>query len=301
MPRKRPIDADIAMTYPAQGYGTYGPDPWRQASWDARAAGNFVFGGMGSGLIVCTILSGASGMTRVALLLGGLGLVGLGLFCVSLELGRPLRALNVFRNPRTSWMSREAWTSALLVPACLAAAAGLDGFGTVSLLLALTFVYCQARLLQAAKGIPAWREPLLVPLLVATGLVEGAGMFLLTSPLHGAATMMLLAAFGVLVIARAVAWLAYRRRLVGKTAAGATAALDRAGRVLYIAGTLVPLALIVALAAGLVAGGLSSAAAALAGLLAALAGAYVKFTLVTRAGFNQGFSLPHLPVRGTRA
>jgi phenylacetyl-CoA:acceptor oxidoreductase subunit 2 len=43
------------------------------------------------------------------------------------------------------------------------------------------------------------------------------------------------------------------------------------------------------------------AAAALqagAGLLAVAGGAWFKFTLVTRAAFNQGFSLPHLPVRG---
>ena len=40
--------------------------------------------------------------------------------------------------------------------------------------------------------------------------------------------------------------------------------------------------------------------AALAGLAALGAGWLVKFTLVTRASFNQGFSLPVLPVRGTR-
>ena len=29
-------------------------------------------------------------------------------------------------------------------------------------------------------------------------------------------------------------------------------------------------------------------------------GLWFKFTLVTRAAFNQGFALPHLPVRGVR-
>ena len=51
--------------------------------------------------------------------------------------------------------------------------------------LALVFVYCQARILQAAKGIPAWREPLLVPLIVITGVTEGAGLFLLALPFTG--------------------------------------------------------------------------------------------------------------------
>ncbi len=38
--------------------------------------------------------------------------------------------------------------------------------------------------------------------------------------------------------------------------------------------------------------------AAAAGLLAAAAGAWFKATLVLRAGHNQGFALPHMPVRG---
>jgi phenylacetyl-CoA:acceptor oxidoreductase subunit 2 len=36
----------------------------------------------------------------------------------------------------------------------------------------------------------------------------------------------------------------------------------------------------------------------LAGAAAALPGSWFKFVLVTRAGFNQGFAIPHLPVRG---
>ena len=40
--------------------------------------------------------------------------------------------------------------------------------------------------------------------------------------------------------------------------------------------------------------------AAIAGFAAALAGVYTKLTLITRAGFNQGFALAHLPVRGVR-
>ena len=31
---------------------TYGPKPWHQTSWDARAAANFMAGGTGSGLAV---------------------------------------------------------------------------------------------------------------------------------------------------------------------------------------------------------------------------------------------------------
>src|SRR4051812_7000373 len=90
---------------------SYGPNPWQQAHWDCRAAGNFICGGAGSGLLVFSVLSGVRGLTGQLLMLAGLALVGLGLFSVWLEIGRPLRAANVFFNLRLSWMSREALAS----------------------------------------------------------------------------------------------------------------------------------------------------------------------------------------------
>ena len=66
---------------------------------------------------------------------------------------------------------------------------------------------------------------------------------------------------------------------------------------LLVAGTLVPLALIVVAA-------LSTsettvlAAAATAGALALVAGAAFKAALIVRASFNQGYALPRMPVRG---
>ena len=277
---------------------SFGPNPWQQTSWDARAAGNFICGGAGAGLIVFAALSGARGPTLTGLMLAGLALVGLGLFCVFLETGRPLRAINVLFNPRTSWMSREAFAASALFAAGLAIAAGLTQFAWIAAALALLFVYCQARMVRAAKGIPAWRDPLVVPLIVSTGLCEGGGLFLLALPLHGTGSSWLLAGFGALLVLRILVWLAYRRHLAGAVASGAAVALDQAGRVLQLAGTLVPLALVAAIVGGAVSGDQVSLFAAIAGLTAALAGAYLKFTLVTRAGFNQGFALTHLPVRG---
>jgi phenylacetyl-CoA:acceptor oxidoreductase subunit 2 len=99
----------------------------------------------------------------------------------------------------------------------------------------------------------------------------------------------------VLVLARAGIWLPYRQRLAGRLAPRAKTALDRAGRVLLIGGTLLPLLLVAASYA--VAGPVW---AALAGLLAAFAGSTMKFVLVTRAGYNQGFALEQVPVRGAR-
>ncbi len=277
---------------------SFGPNPWQQTSWDARAAGNFMCGGAGAGLLVFTALAGASGPALTGLVLAGLALVGLGLFCVFLETGRPLRAINVLINPRTSWMSREALTAAALFTAGGAVALGWSSNAWLAAALALVFVYCQARMLRAAKGIPAWRDPAIVPLIVGTALCEGGGLFLLALPLHGAGTVWLLAIFGLLLVARLLAWISYRRRLAGALARGAAAALDGAGRLLQVAGTAVPLALVALIAVGGISGDAIALFAAIAGLLAAGAGAYLKFTLVTRAGFNQGFALTHLPVRG---
>ena len=186
----------------------------------------------------------------------------------------------------------------MLFPAGLAAAAGVAACVWVAAALALVFVYCQARMLQAAKGIPAWREPLLVPLVLTTGLTEGGGLLLLAAPLTGVVTPLLLVAFGLLLIGRVLVWQAYRRRLVGVVVRGAASALDRAGQVLQLIGTPVPLALVALIVAGAVPDAQVPLLAAIAGLAAAVAGAYVKFTLVTRAAFNQGFALAHLPVRG---
>jgi phenylacetyl-CoA:acceptor oxidoreductase subunit 2 len=284
--------------YAAHAGLRFGPAAWQQTQWDWRAAGNFVCGGAGGGLIVLAALSGARGLALTALLLGGVALVGAGLVCVWLELGRPLRALHVFLSPRTSWMTREAIVATLLMPIALAAAAGWPGTVWVAAALALAFFYCQSRMLQAAKGIPAWREPLLVPLVVLTGLAEGGGLLLLAQPAREASQPLLLALVGALVLARLLVWQAYRRRLAARAAPRALAALDSAGRWLLLAGSALPLALLALVASGLAGGALAAPLLAVAGLLAAVAGSWLKFTLITRAGYNQGFALAHLPVRG---
>jgi phenylacetyl-CoA:acceptor oxidoreductase subunit 2 len=279
---------------------SFGPAPWQQTHWDWRAAGNFVCGGAGAGLIVFAAIFGAATPAFTALVLAGLALVGLGLFCVWLEIGRPWRALHVFFNPRTSWMSREAFAATLLFPVGLAAAAGLPGCAWVAAALALAFVYCQARMMQGAKGIPAWREPLLTPLIVITGLVEGTGLSFVIAPPDEEGTQRLLVLFGLLLLARVLIWLAYRHRLAAAAAPKAQAALNRAGRWLQVAGTLVPLVLTAAIMTSAALAEYTPLLAAIAGLMAATAGAYTKYTIVTRAAFNQGFALAHLPVRGAR-
>lgn len=278
------------------------PQGWVQRHWDARAAMNFILGGTGSGLLVaCALLSLAAPVlatdSRGALALG-LALIAAGLGAVWLEIGRKLRAANVFFNPRTSWMTRESYAAIVVFALGIAAVATTDArLALACALAALVFAWCQGRILRASKGIPAWRAPEVVPLIVTTALAEGAGL----AALGGAALAWQLApALGLLalaLIARALAWTRYRAAIRKGAPKQAVEPLEVAGKGLLQLGTVVPLVLGVA---ALALPAAAPAAAALAGLAAIAAGWRLKFVLVTRAAWNQGFALPHLPVRGVR-
>jgi len=278
---------------------TYGPNPWQQTNWDWRAAGNFIGGGAGSGLIAATALSGVQGNMLALPMLAGMALVGTGLLCVWLEIGRPLRALHVFFNPRTSWMTREAFVAPVLIALALASAAGLPALAPLAGLAALAFAYCQGRILQAARGIPSWRSRATTPLIVTCALAEGSGLYLLLNTWSSDQTPMAVA-FGLLVLARALVWRAWRRDIADGAAPRALAALAPSGKALIWIGTALPLLLLLlALAvSGIAAPMLQASLLALAGALVAATGAFFKFALITRGAFNQGFALPHLPVRG---
>jgi phenylacetyl-CoA:acceptor oxidoreductase subunit 2 len=228
----------------------------------------------------------------------GLGFVALGLFCVFLEIGRHLRAPRVLAHAGRSWMTREAIVAPFLFAAGLTAAwLQIPLLAWLTALLAALYLYCQARILHAAKGIPAWREPRVIPLVVATGLAEGAGFLVALSAVFGVplAARWPELVLAVLLVARTVAWRRYRKRL--QAPARALAALD-AGRLAFDRiGNWVaaPLAVI---ASVLAPGPVATWLAAVAGVLAVAGGWHLKITLVTRAAYNQGFALPALPVRG---
>jgi len=271
---------------------SYGPKPWLQAHWDLRAAANFILGGTGTGLLAAAALAAPPAWRWP--LAAGLALIAAGLGAVWLETGRMLRALNVLFNARTSWMTREAYVAIVVFGFGLAALAlGRAPLAQAAGLAALAFVYCQGRILFAAKGVPAWRTPGVVALIVTTGLAEGGGVFVAaTAAAVGAPPTPWLVAFGLALIARAAAWSRYRAHF-GRGAP--LAALEASGRFLVYAGTAAPLAL---LASGLMLPALAPDAGVLAGIAALGAGWRLKFVLVGRAAYNQGFSLPQLPVRG---
>ena len=267
-----------------------------QSNWDWRAAGNFVFGGAGAGLALFGALCAPAAL-RVPLVLAGMALVGLGLLCVWLEIGRPLRAFNVVVHVRTSWMSRESLAAIALFALGLALLAGVAVPGWPIALAAAVFLYCQARLLGAARGIPTWRHPITVPALVLTGLAEGMGLFWLIAAWSGPPLILALP-LAALVMLRALLWRLWRVRIGEHAALGALRAVDRIAPVTRWVGSVAPLALLALAAATTALPAVQATLLALAGLCATAAGWTFKFTLVTRTGFQHGYSLPRMPVRG---
>jgi len=278
-----------------------GVEPWHQQHWDWKAAGNFIFGGAGTSLFVTAGLVSLWSGPLYPVGLIALGLVAFGLALLLLKIGRPLRFIYVLRQPQRSWMAREAWVAGAFFP--LGVLAMWIGTPTVTLAAigcGLLFLFSQAMILREAKGIPAWRTSAVVPLIVATGLAEGASLFLVaTIVLPGliwvadtvAAVVVLLAAV------RSWAWRGYQAALAAEGAPSrAVEVLDAFRPAFFLVGLAVPTALIIA---GYFAASAAVYLFALGGLCVLLSGAALKFMLVVRVGFNQGFALVHTPARGS--
>jgi Fe-S-cluster-containing dehydrogenase component/DMSO reductase anchor subunit len=278
---------------------TRGIEPWHQKHWDWKASANFLCGGAGSGLLALAALLGFNGTPVVLPGLAALAIVALGLLLLLLKIGRPLRFLYVLRQPRRSWMAREAWTAGLLFPFTLFALwSNHPPFLLPAAVLGLFFLFCQGMILEQAKGIPAWRTPRVIAFIMATGLAEGCALlllFALWSPDLAYAARALAVAVAVLAAARIWAWWRYLGALESEGAPTRTLEVFAACRIWFsVAGLLLPLALV---GIGLI---WTAAAAlfALAGLCVFFSGWAIKFILITRAAYNQGFALPHTPVRG---
>lgn len=281
----------------------------RQQFWDARAACNFIGGGTGAGLLVCAAAGAMAGAPYFLPGLAGLAFVMMGLMMVWAEIGQPWRAFNVLFRPQTSWMSRESIVAILLF-AIGAVALGSAWPGVhlswlpsspvaPALLTAFTglgFLFCQLRMLYAVRGVPAWRQRTLLPLVGLSGLAEGAGLYLIFTVLWGRELQgMLLIVLG-LIVARALAWQVYLQALHQDDVPMPTvAAFQRIrGSVLLLGhglpGVLIALAFLWQEQAGLL--------AATAGGAVTLAGWLFKLVLITRAAYTRAASLPALPVRG---
>lgn len=276
-----------------------------QTLWDWRAAMNWIFGGVASGFAAIAYLASLAGAVHAdmvpSLHVVAAGLMAVGLFCVFLKIGRKLRFWRAASRPQTSWMTRELYVAAVLYPAILANL--LWPSAVLSLLagaLALAFLWCQAKILHRARGIPAWRVPLMPWMLLATGLLEGAGLLaLLLAWFRGLGQPGILVPVAglALVAVNAALWIAYRRTAKEEGVVPlARRVIGDNSLTLHLVGHVVPA---VMFAAALANPGLISVYLGIAGVTAIAGGAFWKFTIIVRAGYQQGYAVPAVPQRGS--
>jgi phenylacetyl-CoA:acceptor oxidoreductase subunit 2 len=200
------------------------------------------------------------------------------------------------------------------------------GLSVLSAVAASLFLYCQARILKASKGIPAWREPKLMRFIIVTGLTEGLSALLILM-----AVMVALASAGSMLTGRTVAlgassaltvllalrihaWQHYFGTVSARAPIKAVEILSGLNRTMTIWGGWLPLGLSTVSLVGTLTlptlrdAGLSSGAlvaaihlpVAVAMIMALGTGWQAKFVIIARASYTQGFSIPKRPARGPR-
>lgn len=279
-----------------------------QGFWDIRAACNFIGGGTGTGLLLWAAIGLYAGLPYFPAALAGLFFVAAGLFMVWLEIGKPWRAMNLFFRPQTSWMTREGIVAlplfaagAIAVLFDLQERLGLElpspvVPAAIAGLLGLAFVYCQIQIMHSAKGLPAWRDAHIMPLLGVSGLTEGFGVYLVIIGYFGSLPAVLRAVCVALVLARVIVWYLYLAGLARSDAPGSTiTALRSLSPGFVIVGHALP---VIFVALGVIAPGMAMALTVLAGIAATLGGWFLKVNLVTKAAYIPKFEVPQTPVRG---
>jgi Fe-S-cluster-containing dehydrogenase component/DMSO reductase anchor subunit len=274
-----------------------------QTFWDWRAAMNWCFGGLAGGMIFAAWAASTAGLidpsrlTKFYLL--GAALMSIGLFCVFLKIGRQERFWRAFLRPNTSWMSRELYVVVMLFGALVAQLIWPHPvIATLIAFTAISFVYCQAQILHAAKGIPAWRAPLVPTMILASGLFEGVGAIAFLTGFASVKPSLMIAGAGLLLtIVNAALFHAYRSMAKQDgIPLQARRALDDLAPIVHSTGHILPaLLFFVALVAPID----PAILLPIAGISVLIGGFWWKFAIVTRASFQQGFALPSAPQRGS--
>ncbi|OYU39851.1 MAG: dibenzothiophene desulfurase [Pseudorhodobacter sp. PARRP1] len=142
-----------------------------------------VLSGAGFGLLFYLGFGLAHPSGWAAFLWWGLGyaLAVIGLSASTFHLGNPQRALLAFSQWRSSWLSREAWTSVaalvLLAPMALSDWLGLGlprGFGWPGAVLALGTVFTTSMIYAQIKAVPRWHLWLTPVMFLTFALAGGA-------------------------------------------------------------------------------------------------------------------------------
>lgn len=123
-----------------------------------------------------------------------------GLLASTFHLGRPERAIKAFSQWKTSWLSREAWSSVFALSIMGLFGAGLvfadlriAALGWIGSLLTLLTVYTTSMIYGQLKTVPRWNT-LLTPVMFITFSLAGGALL---SDVPGQVTIALLAIAGV--------------------------------------------------------------------------------------------------------
>lgn len=285
-----------------------------QKFWDWRAAMNWCFGGLSSGAIVMlwlwSLVMPISLQLHAVLNLALAALMGVGLFFVFLKIGRKLRFWRAILRPQTSWMTRELYVVVLFGLALLMSLHQPSPLAlALTALAALLFLFCQARILHCAKGIPNWRAPLIPWMFIATGLLEGVGLvgiilaFSGTVEAHdsmlGDQIAKLTTAGFLLILINAGLWVTYRdtAKSVGIPPLSRAVINDSSKPLLLIGHGLAAILFLLTFALP----EFSWTLLVMAGVATIAGGFFMKFTVIVRAGYHQGYALAKLPQRGSNA
>ncbi len=273
-----------------------GPWPRLQKFWDIRAACNFIGGGTGSGLLLIAAIFLILGQPVLAPIVVGVVFISFGLFMVFLEIGKPWRSINMFFHPQTSWMTREGIVvGPLFLCAALIFFYTSEPFSEIAAyfmgICAVTFLYCQLRILHAAKGIPSWCTPALKPYIFTTGLTEALGIAVCIPGLMEEKSLWI--ALGLMLVVRKIVWQLYAKRLHKDKAPKTSRKIIDGIYVKVLTGHLLSITL-------LISANMTNALVLVvfAGLIAAGTGWYTKIIIITKAAQTRGFGIPRTPVRG---
>jgi phenylacetyl-CoA:acceptor oxidoreductase subunit 2 len=242
---------------------------------DILSTADFTLGGAGAGLLLLASLAALTQFFAAPLVIAGLVLLVLG---HAIALVRGSRPAGV-----SKWRRNQAIAAAVAAVISAAALSMPEVMPLVWVPAALSLIF-QGRILDSTADRPAWRSPLVVPLLLVSGVAEGAGLLLLLAPLcleqqpDWTAGLLL-----GLLAARLFVWMTYRRRIMAASPpVNVARVLETFSTPFALGGNVAPVLMMMIAAGGqaeLAAAGMPAAG------LAALAGGWaLKVMLITRAG-----------------
>jgi DMSO reductase anchor subunit len=277
--------------------------PRKQKVWGWPTLANLFFGGMASSYYLLEVLdaflygdSNVYSQPAVFKLLAP-ALVVLGFLPTAIKVGRPLSGLQLLRNVRSSWISREILAAIIFI-----AAAVLDWMFAQQILLVLSItaafalLVSQSFIVYRASAISAWNVPIMPILNLVSNLTTGYGLVLFMLifdyfPINRG-TLGIAASFLALDL---ILWLIYLCAFKNGSFREDTEALRRPVFLVVCVGVarLIPLSVLMVLIFADVAlvSRIISLALALVGLVVIVGSAIQKFGIVLVAGYFKALVL----------